>query len=248
MYSENDFRYYSELWHHGILNQKWGVRNGPPYPLNQETHREVVKGYGSAKGVSKRLSSRQTVVTATFKSTDLPKKMKPMSRLQDAKATNPNFKSIGGPAYAQNCANCTVAYELRRRGYDVKANPVKSLQSAQYLLDMFDKPDIYDVDPVKSIKDPYDRAKRSYEKIEKRILKQGEGARGSLLISWDEWSGHAVSYEVSKGKLVLIDGQSGKVYSNPFEDMVQYSDGEISYMRLDNVDFNPTKVKKAVSA
>lgn len=26
-------RYESQLYHHGILNQKWGVRNGPPYPL-----------------------------------------------------------------------------------------------------------------------------------------------------------------------------------------------------------------------
>lgn len=25
--------YSSELYHHGILKQKWGVRNGPPYPL-----------------------------------------------------------------------------------------------------------------------------------------------------------------------------------------------------------------------
>lgn len=25
--------YYNEIKHHGIKNQKWGVRNGPPYPL-----------------------------------------------------------------------------------------------------------------------------------------------------------------------------------------------------------------------
>ena len=30
----NDYRYLSEIYHHGILNQKWGVRNGPPYPLS----------------------------------------------------------------------------------------------------------------------------------------------------------------------------------------------------------------------
>ena len=28
-YSSNDFR----LYHHGILGQKWGQKNGPPYPL-----------------------------------------------------------------------------------------------------------------------------------------------------------------------------------------------------------------------
>ena len=51
MYSENDFRYYKNgesktmvemggrkimndvLSHHGILGQKWGKKNGPPYPL-----------------------------------------------------------------------------------------------------------------------------------------------------------------------------------------------------------------------
>lgn len=25
-----------ELYHHGVKNQKWGVRNGPPYPLNSK--------------------------------------------------------------------------------------------------------------------------------------------------------------------------------------------------------------------
>lgn len=24
----------SELYHHGIKGQHWGVKNGPPYPLN----------------------------------------------------------------------------------------------------------------------------------------------------------------------------------------------------------------------
>lgn len=26
----------SELFHHGIKDQKWGVRNGPPYPLDRQ--------------------------------------------------------------------------------------------------------------------------------------------------------------------------------------------------------------------
>ena len=33
----------SEFNHHGIEGQKWGVQNGPPYPLDKETHKQVVK-------------------------------------------------------------------------------------------------------------------------------------------------------------------------------------------------------------
>lgn len=32
-----------ELFHHGIDGQKWGVRHGPPYPLDREDHNEVVE-------------------------------------------------------------------------------------------------------------------------------------------------------------------------------------------------------------
>jgi len=33
----------SALMHHGIVGQKWGKKNGPPYPLDQKTHDRVVK-------------------------------------------------------------------------------------------------------------------------------------------------------------------------------------------------------------
>jgi predicted transcriptional regulator len=45
----NDYRAYVEsnynsIYHHGIKGQRWGVRNGPPYPLGSEDHsvREII--------------------------------------------------------------------------------------------------------------------------------------------------------------------------------------------------------------
>lgn len=36
--------YYYKLFHHGIKGQKWGVRNGPPYPLAKSSgHDTIVK-------------------------------------------------------------------------------------------------------------------------------------------------------------------------------------------------------------
>ena len=42
------------LEHHGILNQKWGRRNGPPYPLDKEDHSAAEK-----KTLSKSFSGKR---------------------------------------------------------------------------------------------------------------------------------------------------------------------------------------------
>lgn len=39
------------LEHHGILNQKWGHRNGPPYPLNAGSHSAGEKSAAKAAGI-----------------------------------------------------------------------------------------------------------------------------------------------------------------------------------------------------
>lgn len=37
------YYYDTQLYHHGIPGQKWGDRNGPPYPLDSKEHNEVVE-------------------------------------------------------------------------------------------------------------------------------------------------------------------------------------------------------------
>lgn len=51
------------LAHHGINGQHWGVRNGPPYPLNKATHNRVTKGassHGSGKILDNSSSGHHT--------------------------------------------------------------------------------------------------------------------------------------------------------------------------------------------
>lgn len=43
----------SELYHHGIKGQKWGVRNGPPYPLNASDKSASEKRLSSNKKTNK---------------------------------------------------------------------------------------------------------------------------------------------------------------------------------------------------
>lgn len=35
--------YSSELYHHGVKGQKWGVRNGPPYPLEKSQKSGIIE-------------------------------------------------------------------------------------------------------------------------------------------------------------------------------------------------------------
>ena len=49
-----------ELYHHGILGQKWGHKNGPPYPLGASDHSASEKKAGWRKSLSQSIKDHKT--------------------------------------------------------------------------------------------------------------------------------------------------------------------------------------------
>jgi hypothetical protein len=71
------------------------------------------------------------------------------------------------------------------------------------------------------------------------LAKEPNGSRGELGVMWNMGGGHSMAYEIVKGKPVIFDGQTGKI----FDAAEKFMDGMPSiknagFTRLDNVDLN----------
>ena len=160
---------------------------------------------------------------------------------EDLKAINEGmFRMTKGGS--NNCGLCTTAYELRRRGYDVRANFAEQGRSVKTLSEFFKNADIQD-----------DAALANQTKsewmaaIERRLLRQGDGARGNFGGQYAMGGGHSIIYEVSKGKVIFRDGQTGETYQSVREAIGNFVPGKSSYFRMDNLEINNDTIHNAVS-
>ncbi|GBU21308.1 hypothetical protein R80B4_01197 [Fibrobacteres bacterium R8-0-B4] len=144
---------------------------------------------------------------------------------RDLSAANPKY-GTGAHEYRLNCGNCVAAYEMRRRGYDVEAQPRKLMSQDEWanLFEGFSR------------QTPTSRTTtKAVEELEQMILSWGEGARGTIfgVVSGNQTKGHFFSVEVSGGKVMFVDPQSNNA------DARQYFDGlkpsSIVFGRLDNL-------------
>lgn len=192
--------------------------------------------------------------------TGLPKSPKQYTAEEDMKLVNPS-RGSGEADIQNNCGYCTLAYDMRRRGYDVTA-----------------KKDANGTDPFKLYKNFYKDAKppkrvipkeyegmlkkyenapsymittdRDYSKYQKalinnlqsELLKQGDGARGYLGVRWSGTnSSHSIAYEVRNGKVDVMDTQSGKKKPlKSYQNIIMSA----MYTRLDNAAPNYEKIRK----
>lgn len=169
------------------------------------------------------------------------KKARNYSPEEDLKAINEGMFQVskGG---SNNCGLCTTAYELRRRGYDVRANFSEQGFSVKTLSNFFKNADIQDDSALAN------QTKSEWmSAIERRLLRQGDGARGNFGGQYAMGGGHSIIYEVANGKVIFRDGQTGKTYRNTYDAIGRFVPGKSNYFRMDNLEINNDTIHNAVS-
>lgn len=202
----------NELQHYGVLGMKWGIR----------------KEYESQKKYKPSSVSQYATKATSFKKQEW---------VNDSVAyTNPNYASDSIP-YSTNCGYCTIAFDLRRRGYAVEAkgNYGNDMTTEKmrlcYTNPATGKPPsvIHDSDFCSSyrgteqygelrkvcggkmkLSDTSDSARMSYVVglSSYAILNYGDGSRGAINVLFSNGGGHAMAWEVNNGEFTVYDAQT----------------------------------------
>lgn len=142
----------------------------------------------------------------------------------DAEKTNPNRKK--GKAYQKNCQRCVVAYEMRRRGFDVVAKPA-IINGEDVVLKNWDSV-FYDADWIRC------NIGSGQSQVERLMTEWGDGASAEIYVKWKKLdTAHVFVVENKKGKIVYVDPQTGEIGS-----LVEkhFADAEIGLTKICRVD------------
>ena len=172
---------------------------------------------------------------------------------------NPNY---GAPGTKNNCRRCTFAYELSRRGYDVRATrthgatgqngaglyeavntgrqtffhgPISTmgLSLSEAMRQFRNNPDDYDVESVAS---QFTGNLCDKNNIFSTLASSNPNrARGEVMLRWTIGGAHSMAYEIIDGTAHIFDNQTGKHYDpETFSKYLPYI-AESRWTRLDNV-------------
>ena len=110
------------LEHHGILGQKWGHRNGPPYPLDANDHSAAEKKAGWKKSLDAGSKVRSTV-----------KKVNDASKSWNNKVSDADYKYMNERIRlnAQKARDLAFAKEENKRKSDIRKNYREDVKNAK---------------------------------------------------------------------------------------------------------------------
>ena len=258
---------YNELRHHGIKGQKWGVRNGPPYPLKEskksQKEKKLQKTLSKTTGgavsdialpslassaavlasvVAVRVMAHLNMVNERnehlkFNKSPIKQIKTPHTEEQDQEAINKVGFDSGKPGYRMNCAMCTTAYELRRRGYDVKAETSICGRTEKEIASWWKN----------TTKNDFQKTK-SFNEFKMNLDKQPDGSRGNVVTGAGPFDAkHSMVWEKKDGKVVIRDCQSNMSYTDIDTSIIrQKSRHGYQILRTDNREINWDTVRDAV--
>ena len=173
---------------------------------------------------------------------DLSLKTKATTLDEDMEAVNPIYHTNDKSHYDENCGACTIAYDLRRRGYDVAAVDEdtyrKSGGTLNDLVDCYDNAKLIDMSYIARKYNISEKSSTGHPTkelvscMEKEMLSEGDGARGNFLTVWSLGGGHSISWEVENGEIVYRDCQTNEKVE--LDKWLGMSD-EFYYFRTDNL-------------
>ncbi|MBR5780359.1 MAG: hypothetical protein IKY27_00455 [Bacteroidales bacterium] len=178
---------------------------------------------------------------------------------------NPDYGKIGTK---NNCRRCTMAYELSRRGYDVKATKTISGtgQDMTGLYNAMSEKELKGGKLTRAVKLAYrgivkedqlasdivdnlsSAGQHGIKKIDSEdyaktifsaLSKAPNRSRGELSMTWDSGGAHSMVWEIVNKKPVIFDCQTGEMYDTP-ESISKLAKHmkNAGFTRLDNIAMN----------
>lgn len=185
------------------------------------------------------------------KNVEFSKKEKELTPEKDRALVNARYDGIRA-GYSTNCSNCTLAYEMRRRGFDVIARPLWGGRTEYDIHKFFGNPKVHKLgDPstrtTRSGKEfPMVDARSMLETMTAKLAKDPDGSRGAVTYKHrDSMSGHILNYEKKDGQIKFVDAQnSWRTTKAGALNSAEW--GSVTFFRTDNAAIDMSLAHNAV--